>query len=274
MKRFFSVVLIVVLIMSVAIVTCSAAVRKGDINGDGRISAADARLALRYAAKIESLTVDQVTAAEVNQDNKITAADARKILRVSAKLETEASLSGELPIIPPHFDELNNATFKSTFGSEFDYKTDDANYVVFELLTSYTIPLGYLNYFQDTGMSGTYSDPQGKFMYCQKYSIENLKWICEEVYNVDFSSFVAETSYSYAVDGYLYRECCGPTGLEELFYGIIKNYTIDSSDRYNMNLYYVCEYPGGMDILGEYNIVAEWIEEDSGYWSIYSIKKV
>ena len=39
--------------MSVAIVTCSAAVRKGDINGDGRVTAADAREILRVAAKVD-----------------------------------------------------------------------------------------------------------------------------------------------------------------------------------------------------------------------------
>lgn len=273
MKKIISSILLVVMIMSVAVIPCSAAIRKGDINGDGRISAADARLALRYAAKIESLTADQVSAAEVNQDNKITAADARKILRVSAKLETEASLSGELPIIPPHFDELSKA-FGATFGSEFDYKKNDATYVVFNILTNDFVPLGYINYSEQYQMLENYSDPAGKFRYCFRYSINALKWICEDVYNVDFTSFVSETDTSYSGDGYFYRECVGPTGLEETYSAIIKNYSIDASGRYNMNVYYVCEYPGGMDILGEYNIVADWVDENEGYWSFYSVKKL
>ena len=63
-------------------------IAKGDINGDGNINAADARLALRFSARLETLTEEQQIVADVNNDNKITAADARIILRVSAKLET------------------------------------------------------------------------------------------------------------------------------------------------------------------------------------------
>ncbi len=59
----------------------------GDINRDGKITAADARLALRIAAKLDNATEYQSIVADMNQDKKITAADARKILRISAKLE-------------------------------------------------------------------------------------------------------------------------------------------------------------------------------------------
>ncbi len=59
----------------------------GDVNSDGKITAADARLALRISAKLEKGTDYQMLVADVNQDKKITAADARKILRISAKLE-------------------------------------------------------------------------------------------------------------------------------------------------------------------------------------------
>lgn len=59
----------------------------GDVNGDGKLTAADARLALRISAKLETPTDVQFTAADYNKDRKITAADARSILRKSAKLE-------------------------------------------------------------------------------------------------------------------------------------------------------------------------------------------
>lgn len=62
-------------------------VRIGDVNFDGKVNAADARLALRVAAKLETLTSDAFIAADVSLDDKITAADARKILRVAAKLD-------------------------------------------------------------------------------------------------------------------------------------------------------------------------------------------
>lgn len=62
-------------------------VRIGDVNFDGNVKAADARLALRNAAKLEELSSDALLAADVDLDGKITAADARKILRVAAGLD-------------------------------------------------------------------------------------------------------------------------------------------------------------------------------------------
>lgn len=60
---------------------------RGDVNGDGAVTATDARLVLRCAAKLEELTSVQSSAADVNSDGNITSADARTILRISAKLE-------------------------------------------------------------------------------------------------------------------------------------------------------------------------------------------
>lgn len=59
----------------------------GDTNGDGKITAMDARLSLRMSAKLDVPTASQLYAADVNGDGKITATDARKILRVAARLE-------------------------------------------------------------------------------------------------------------------------------------------------------------------------------------------
>ena len=61
--------------------------RLGDVNGDGRVTATDARFALRASAHLESLSTMQLASADANGDGKITAAEARKILRVSARLE-------------------------------------------------------------------------------------------------------------------------------------------------------------------------------------------
>lgn len=54
---------------------------------NGKITAADARILLRYTAKLTDLTAAQKKLSDVNKDGKITAADARLVLRVSAKLE-------------------------------------------------------------------------------------------------------------------------------------------------------------------------------------------
>jgi len=59
----------------------------GDIDSDGKINAADARLILRASAKIDELTGVYYTAADVNLDGKVNAADARKTLRVASHLE-------------------------------------------------------------------------------------------------------------------------------------------------------------------------------------------
>ncbi len=60
----------------------------GDLNGDGSVTSADARLALRAAVGLESLSVTQTLAADVDQDDHIRSADARLILRVAVGLAT------------------------------------------------------------------------------------------------------------------------------------------------------------------------------------------
>ena len=60
---------------------------KGDVNGDGKITAADARKALRASARLENLNEKEKSAADINGDGKVTADDARTILRKSARLE-------------------------------------------------------------------------------------------------------------------------------------------------------------------------------------------
>ncbi len=59
----------------------------GDLNGDGKITAADARLVLRISAKLDSPTPEQAKAADFNGDGKVNAADARLVLRKAAKLD-------------------------------------------------------------------------------------------------------------------------------------------------------------------------------------------
>ena len=58
----------------------------GDADGNGKVTARDARLALRASARLENLSADRFAAADLNGDGRITAGEARKILRVSAGL--------------------------------------------------------------------------------------------------------------------------------------------------------------------------------------------
>lgn len=59
----------------------------GDVDGDGKVEASDARKALRASAKLETLEPGEKMRADLDGDGKVTAAEARKILRKSAGLE-------------------------------------------------------------------------------------------------------------------------------------------------------------------------------------------
>ncbi|MBQ8209184.1 MAG: SH3 domain-containing protein [Clostridia bacterium] len=59
----------------------------GDVDGDGNITASDARRALRCAAQLETLEGSARIAADATKDGEITSADARLILRCAANLE-------------------------------------------------------------------------------------------------------------------------------------------------------------------------------------------
>jgi hypothetical protein len=74
-----------------------AAVTKGDPDGDGEITVADALAALRVAAKLAEPTEDLLAACDIDGDGAITVADALSILRVAAKLADPSSLDGGQP---------------------------------------------------------------------------------------------------------------------------------------------------------------------------------
>ena len=61
--------------------------RLGDVNNDGKITASDARLLLRTAARLDAETEDILTYGDIDSNGKITASDARTVLRIAAKLE-------------------------------------------------------------------------------------------------------------------------------------------------------------------------------------------
>lgn len=86
------------LMMFILAVPASAAV-VGDVDGNGKITAADARLVLRFSASLDVPDDSQKKVSDVNSDGKITAADARKVLRIAASLE---------PAVEPENLKLNS----------------------------------------------------------------------------------------------------------------------------------------------------------------------
>lgn len=86
MKKKIFTILFAILLFTVLSITVFA-YTNGDVDGNGKIVASDARLALRYSAQLEVLTDEQIAAADVDGSGKVTASDARKILRVAAHLD-------------------------------------------------------------------------------------------------------------------------------------------------------------------------------------------
>ncbi|MBR5942938.1 MAG: dockerin type I repeat-containing protein [Clostridia bacterium] len=67
-------------------------VKKGDANGDGKISVDDALTALRVAARLAEPTEALLATCDIDGNGKIEVSDALAILRVAAKLAKEESL--------------------------------------------------------------------------------------------------------------------------------------------------------------------------------------
>ena len=65
------------------------AITLGDVNGDTKVDAQDALMALQHSVQIKILEGDAFTAADVNHDAKVDASDALLMLQRSVGLITE-----------------------------------------------------------------------------------------------------------------------------------------------------------------------------------------
>ena len=68
----------------------------GDIDGDGNVTAADARLALRYSVGLEVFDNQQQLISDVDFSNKTDASDARIILRIAVGLDEKIYIEEKL----------------------------------------------------------------------------------------------------------------------------------------------------------------------------------
>lgn len=68
----------------------------GDVDMNGMVTSADARLALRCSSQLEALNKQQLIMADVNYDGVITAADARTIQQLAAHLIDPLDSEGDL----------------------------------------------------------------------------------------------------------------------------------------------------------------------------------
>lgn len=79
--------LIIAVISCLILTYTSFAAQIGDVDANGEINAADARLALRVSVNLDKLTAEEFTAADIDCSGDIKAADARSILRAAVGLE-------------------------------------------------------------------------------------------------------------------------------------------------------------------------------------------
>ncbi len=97
MKKFISLVLALTFVFTCGVISFAA--EKGDVDGDGSIAAADARVALRYSVGLDALSEEQIKLADYDENGSITAADARCIIRVSVGLPADGT---EEPVVPEY----------------------------------------------------------------------------------------------------------------------------------------------------------------------------
>lgn len=87
--RILAAVTAVILALSAFLITGASAAeyRLADVDMNGQINAEDARLALRVAAKLDTVSALQMKIADIDGDANVNATDARAILRFAAKLD-------------------------------------------------------------------------------------------------------------------------------------------------------------------------------------------
>ena len=88
LKKATAFIMFFCLMLSCFVFTATAASTvPGDVDADGIVSSADARLALRASVRLETLGREATQSADVDRDGQVTSADARVILRISVKLD-------------------------------------------------------------------------------------------------------------------------------------------------------------------------------------------
>ena len=108
--------LLMALVMLVtAVPVCFAVSPTGDIDNDGLITPADARMALRCAVKLEELTAYQIAVGDIDMDGEITSADARLVLRLAVGLPVDGVNLDDHPTDTPAVDAPRYSSRYETF---------------------------------------------------------------------------------------------------------------------------------------------------------------
>ena len=112
MKKIISTILALAIMMTMCIFGNATSVKLGDVNGDNKISAVDARVILQCVAGLVIETEQIKTSGDVNEDGKLSAVDARMILQIVAGIIPSPEKELKIGFIFLH-DE--NSTYDKNF---------------------------------------------------------------------------------------------------------------------------------------------------------------
>ena len=87
MKKVLNTLFVFALLFLLGVGVSAKTVLLGDIDMSGKVTASDARMALRVSAQLEELEESIIPVADADKDGRITSSDARKILRIASKLD-------------------------------------------------------------------------------------------------------------------------------------------------------------------------------------------
>lgn len=116
MKKFISLVLVAVMVFSLSVVAFAA--KLGDVDGNGKVQAADALYVLQHAAGLRTLTAEQQKRADYNKDGKVSAIDARKVLQVVAGLIPEEEMTTSKPPVIGDEDSDDSISWDDLIGGK------------------------------------------------------------------------------------------------------------------------------------------------------------
>jgi hypothetical protein len=146
-KRILSFLLCLALALSVpAVPALAAAYALGDVNGDKTVNTKDARLALRAAIGLETLSEPAGAAADVTGDGSVKTDDARIILRAAIGLMRLSKDGKRYEDIPTHGDLLAAYITENGVYTEdgktvaFTYEYGDAGFAVISYTKKDALP--------------------------------------------------------------------------------------------------------------------------------------
>ncbi len=128
----------------------------GDVNQDGTVTAADARLVLQFSAKLTTFSIRQCVIADCNKNKTVNAADARTVLRIGAKLEKTSEYKGndsETEIVTQY---SNPTPYKATLSGFSTNIMEPAVFDKISKLEKYCAALGQTATFYYTDVNRQY----------------------------------------------------------------------------------------------------------------------